>query len=434
MENFTILNYNFRWKGNHKKDSSMINSNSVPRPLYDKKLDKSVGTSNVKVLTGIRRCGKSTLLHMLTKRMLGEGFPAQNIFYRKFDQFGMPINPDAEWLLSELSQAMAVSNPDYPFRVFLDEIQEVTSWEKVVRQLHTKTGVDVFITGSNAYVLSSDLSTFLAGRYEQIEVYPLSFLEYKGFAKLSDDYPTDENELLRTFLTYGGMPGLFELSFSQDQEKRDELATLFDAVIMNDVARRARISDYDLLVKLIKYVCSTSGSLFSSKKISDSLTSMGRKVKSETIDNYLTALEKAFALYSCDQEGLLGKQVLRPMKKIYPVDTGFRNLPNGFSGADLGFQLENIVFMELKRRGYAVFVGVMKEAEIDFVAKRGGSKEYFQITTSLLDEGVYKREIAPLEAIKDSFPKTILTLDEWRRGVTPSGVKIMGIREWLLDR
>ncbi len=410
----------------------MIIDVQIPRPQYDKRLDKSVGASNIKVLTGIRRCGKSTLLHMLAERMLAEGFPSQNIFYRKFDQFGMPINPDAEWLLGELSQAIANSNPDFPLRVFLDEVQEVDSWEKVVRQLHTEKGVDVFITGSNAFVLSSDLSTFLAGRYEQIEIYPLSFAEYRDFASIAGDYPTDENELFRSFMTYGGMPGLFELPFSRNMEKQDELTSLFDAIIVNDVARRAHISDFDLLVKLIKYVCSTSGSLFSTKKISDALTSMGRKVKPETIDNYLVALERAFALYTCDQEGLSGKQVLRPLKKLYPVDTGFRNLPSGFSGTDIGFQLENIVFIELKRRGFTPFVGAMHGAEVDFVAKRGSQKEYFQVTASLLDESVYRRELVALEAIKDSFPKTILTLDGWRTGVTPSGVRIMGILEWLL--
>ncbi len=410
----------------------MIIDVQIPRPQYDKRLDKSVGASNIKVLKGIRRCGKSTLLHMLAERMLAEGFPSQNIFYRKFDQFGMPINPDAEWLLGELSQAIANSNPDFPLRVFLDEVQEVDSWEKVVRQLHTEKGVDVFITGSNAFVLSSDLSTFLAGRYEQIEIYPLSFAEYRDFASIAGDYPTDENELFRSFMTYGGMPGLFELPFSRNMEKQDELTSLFDAIIVNDVARRAHISDFDLLVKLIKYVCSTSGSLFSTKKISDALTSMGRKVKPETIDNYLVALERAFALYACDQEGLSGKQVLRPLKKLYPVDTGFRNLPSGFSGTDIGFQLENIVFIELKRRGFTPFVGAMHGAEVDFVAKRGSQKEYFQVTASLLDESVYRRELVALEAIKDSFPKTILTLDGWRTGVTPSGVRIMGILEWLL--
>lgn len=160
--------------------------------------------------------------------MLTDGFPSQNIFYKRFDQFGMPINPNAEWLLSELSLAMDASNPDIPFRVFLDEVQEVTSWEKVVRQLHTKRGVDVFITGSNAHVLSSDLSTFLAGRYEQIEIYPLSFLEYREFASATDDYPADGNELFRAFMTYGGMPGLFECPFSQNQKRRDELASLFE--------------------------------------------------------------------------------------------------------------------------------------------------------------------------------------------------------------
>lgn len=416
-----------------EKESLMLSEQYVPRPLYDKKLDRSVGTSNIKVLTGIRRCGKSTLLRMLVGRMLADGFPSSNIFYRRFDQFGMPVNPDADWLLSELSEAMDASDSGLPFRVFLDEVQEVSAWEKAVRQLHTKKGADVFITGSNAYVLSSDLSTFLAGRYEQIEVYPLSFSEYQEFAHAADDYPSDDDELFRAYMTFGGMPGLFELPFAQDREKQDALTTLFDAITLNDVARRARVSDIDLLVKLIRYVCSTSGSLFSTKKIADALTSMGRKVKPETIDNYLAALVRAFALYECEQEGLVGKQVLRPLKKLYAADTGFRNLPSGFSGADIGFQLENVVFMELKRRGYDPFVGALRNAELDFVARRGGEKEYFQVTASLLDDAVYQRELAPLEAVGDSFPKTILTLDGWRTGIAPSGVRIVGIREWLLE-
>ncbi len=411
----------------------MANSRMIRRPMYDGRLEKSVGTPNIKVLTGIRRCGKSTLLAMLVDRMREDGFPAKNIFYRRFDQFGMPVNPNAEWLLSELARAMDESDSALPFRVFLDEVQEVLGWEKVVRQLHTKEGVDVFITGSNAYVLSSDLATFLAGRYERIEVYPLSFREYLDFARSFGGYPDDEGELLRMFVTYGGMPGLFDLSSRSQESIRDELSTLFDAIILNDVARRASISDMDLLTKLIRYIYSTSGSLFSTKKISDALTSMGRKVKPETVDNYLAALVRAYALYECEQEGLSGKRVLRPLRKLYSADTGFRNLPNGFSGADLGFQLENVVFMELRRRGYEPFVGALPNGEVDFVARRGEARLYIQVTASLLDESVYQREVKPLEAVGNSFPKLVLTLDGWREGTTESGVRIVKLQDWLLE-
>ncbi|NGM16784.1 AAA family ATPase [Eggerthellaceae bacterium zg-893] len=416
-----------------------MRNHAIPRPLYDERLKKSLGTQNVKVLTGIRRCGKSTLLSMLVDRMREEGFPSENIFFRRFDQFGMPVNPDADWLLDDLTQAFKNSRHQFPFRVFLDEIQEVDNWEKVVRQLHTNKDIDVFITGSNAYILSSDLATLLAGRHERIEVYPLSFQEYCRFDQVLNDPAksakpaNDANDLFRRFTTYGGMPGLFDLPTGDRESIRDELSTLFDAVILNDVARRASITDVDLLVKLIRYVYSTSGSLFSTKKISDALTSMGRKVKPETIDNYLLALTRAYALYECRQEGVSGKSILRPLRKFYPSDTGFRNLPNGFSGADIGFQLENIVFMELKRRGYEPFVGTLPKAEIDFVAKKGGERIYIQVAASLLDDSVYSRELSPLEAVGDNFPKLILTLDGWREGTTKSGVHIARLQDWLLE-
>ena len=159
---------------------------------------------------------------------------------------------------------------------------------------------------------------------------------------------------------------------------------------------------------------------------------MGRKVKPETVDNYLASLVRAFALYECEQEGLSGKDILRPTRKLYPADTGFRNLPSGFSGADIGYQLENVVFMELKRRGYDLTVGTLPGAEVDFVARKGSVVEYFQVTATLLDEGVYRRELAPLEAIRDSYPKTILTLDGWREGVTEKGIRTIKLRDWLL--
>lgn len=412
----------------------MAQRRQISRPDYDNRLNKGLGSPNVKVLTGIRRCGKSTLLSMLVDRIREEGFPQSNIFYRRFDQFGMPVSPDAEWLLSELDAAKREADPNLPLRVFLDEIQEVKGWEKVVRQLHTDGSFDVFITGSNAYVLSSDLSTFLAGRYERIEVYPLSFREYRRFAHETAEYPEDDETLLRRYMTYGGMPGLFELPFADQQAVSDELTTLFDAIILNDVARRSSISDMDLLTKLIRYVYSTSGSLFSTKKVSDALTSMGRKVKPETVDNYLVSLVRAFALYECEQEGLVGKRLLRPMRKFYPADTGFRNLPSGFTGSDIGFQLENVVYLELRRRGYTPFVGALSASEIDFVAKRGSERIYLQVTASLLDEGVYQREVAPLESVRDAFPKTILVLDGWREGYTDSGVKVQRLLDWLLDQ
>lgn len=238
----------------------------IKRPLYEELLLKNVGTSKVKVLTGIRRCGKSSLLKMLVSQMVEKGFPQENIFYRRFDQFGMPVNPDADWLLGQLKEAMAKAKVGYDFRVFLDEIQEVAQWEKVVRQLHSRENTDVFITGSNAYILSSDFSTFLSGRYKKIEIYPLSFKEYVEFSRELSYKNLEIDSLFQDYLKFGGMPELFEFNKS-DEAVREVLEDTFDSIIMNDVMRRARIADVDLLTKLVRYVFSTSGSLFSTKKL-----------------------------------------------------------------------------------------------------------------------------------------------------------------------
>lgn len=405
----------------------------IKRPHYEELLLKNVGTSKVKVLTGIRRCGKSSLLKMLVSQMVEKGFPQENIFYRRFDKFGMPVNPDADWLLGQLKEAMAKAKVGYDFRVFLDEIQEVAQWEKVVRQLHSRENTDVFITGSNAYILSSDLSTFLSGRYKKIEIYPLSFKEYVEFSRELIYKNLEIDSLFQDYLKFGGMPELFEFNKS-DEAVREVLEDTFDSIIMNDVTRRARIADVDLLMKLVRYLFSTSGSLFSTKKIVDALVSSGRKVKSETVDSYLKTLIAAFALCECEQRGLSGKKILRPFRKFYPADIGFRNLVTRFTGQHLGFQLDNVVYMELKRRGCDVYVGSLGDSEIDFVALKNEETTYFQVTTSLLEESVFTREIEPLRKVNDNFEKTILTLDGWGSGVTEDGITIMKIQDWLLNK
>lgn len=409
----------------------MLQEKTVPRSLYEDALGRHLGTPEIKVLTGVRRCGKSTLLKSVACRIQDEGFPSENIFFRRFDEFGMPVNPDANWLLSQIEDALQKANPSFPFRVFLDEVQEVSGWEKVVRQLYTRPNTEVFITGSNAYILSSELATFLAGRYVEIPVYPLGFTEYLEFARAFGRDCSSLDEVFSRFLTFGGMPGLFHLA-DDCPSIEESLSSVFDAVILNDVARRSTVTDLDLLTKLVRYVFSTSGSLFSTKGIADALTSAGRKTKPDTIDSYLYALVQAFALCGCEQAGLAGKAILRPLLKWYPVDTGLRNLSTGFSGQDLGYQLENVVYMELRRRGYRVFVGTLPKGEVDFVAERRSERAYFQVTTSVLDEGVYARELSPLERIGDSFPKTVLTLDGWKSGVTATGIRLQKLTDWLL--
>ena len=410
----------------------MLKTNPVHRPVYESLLESYRDTADVKVLTGVRRCGKSTLLAMLAdsfKRLV----PEQNVFYRRMDAFGVPLNPNAEWLEGEIVAAIARSDESQPFYVLLDEIQDVENWEKVIRRLHTRPHTDVYITGSNAYVLSSDLSTLLSGRYVELKIHPLSFAEFCDFASGAQGMPNASDELFAEYMRYGGMPGQFDVPKRDREHLARFLEAVSDTIILKDVAMRTQIGDMDLLSKLVRYAFSTSGNLFSTRNIVNALTSSGRKTSSETIDNYLGALKNAFIVDECEQEGIAGKQVLRPLRKFYPVDTGLRNLTTNFATKDIGSQLECVVFNELKRRGRSVTVGALAKGEVDFVADLNGAKEYFQVTESLVAPEVYEREIRPFDAIGDSFPKTVLTLDRYRTGITEKGVSIVNVIDWLMD-
>ena len=406
----------------------------IERPRYDSLLDAQLSTPSIKVITGVRRCGKSTLMRMLVQRLQSRGLPPQNAFYLKLDSFDVPLDPQASWLEERIKEALAVRDAGHPFYVFLDEVQEVAGWEKVVRRLHTDQVARIFLTGSNAFLLSSDLATYLSGRYAEIPVYPLSFEEYLAFyqAKEHTSQPQIFDDLFARYVRFGGMPGLFEAASFEPQVVHRELTAIHDTVILNDVARRFELRDVDLLEKLVRYVYSTSGNLFSSRKIAGALTSAGRKTNVATIDAYLNALQKAFLVDPCEQAGIGGKEVLQPQRKLYAPDTGLRNRETGFSPRDIGFQLENVVFCELRRRGYAVNVGAGKTGEVDFVATRGCDRLYLQVSDAIGEASTYSRELAPLLALNDSFPKLVLTRDALLWGTTPEGIRIQGIPDWLL--
>jgi hypothetical protein len=405
----------------------------VPRPSYLRLLASYRDTPDIKVLTGVRRCGKSTLLRLVVQDLRAQGVPEENVYYRRLDQFGTPVDPTASWLLDDVTRAAENAQAAHPFYVFLDEVQDVPEWERVVRRLHTRAGTDVYVTGSNAHLLSSDLATYLAGRYVQLEVFPLSFAEYLAFREAYGFPAVSREEAFADYLRFGGMPGRFELP-SDDYEERltKMLQTVCDTVVLNDVLLRTHIGDPGLLAKLVRYVFSTSGNLFSTRKIVQTLASTGRKTSTETLDNYLKALADAYVVGACEQEGVAGREVLRPLRKFYPVDSGLRNLMTGFSGADLGFQLEDVVYNELRRRGYGVRVGVLAGGEVDFVATRAGERLYVQVSETLLAEETYRRELAPYERIADSWPKYVLTLDRFRCGTTERGERVAYLPDWLL--
>ncbi|NEG54866.1 ATP-binding protein [Bifidobacterium platyrrhinorum] len=406
-------------------------SNYIVREQLADVLLEHRGTPEIKVLTGVRRCGKSTLLSHYAETLIADGVPRRNVFTRRFDSFDIPLDYSAEALYRELQEAVAQADPGM-FYVFLDEIQEVSGWEGVVRRLHTREDTDVYITGSNAYLLSGELATYLTGRYVTIPVYPLSFREYALHAE-KQNAGTSRDQLFARYMMFGGMPGLY-VSGDPDQGKADEiLGAIYESVVVKDVATRYAIRDLSVLEKLSRYLFSTSGNLFSTNNVVKVLRNVGMNVTYATVDNQIDALEKAFIIYGCEQSRIRGKELLRPQRKYYPVDNGFRNLANGFNGADLGAQLEGIVFMELRRRGYAVTIGTMPGGEIDFVARRNAEKLYIQVTLNMTDERTRERELQPLRDLDDAFPRIVLTLDRFGGGVTSEGVRIVNVVDWLCE-
>ncbi|PLS25424.1 ATP-binding protein [Bifidobacterium imperatoris] len=409
----------------------------IPRPDLLNRVLAHRNTPDIKVIIGVRRCGKSTVLAMLADALTSDGVPSQNLFYKRFDAFDIPLDYDATDLHEELIQATERADTAYPFTVMLDEIQDVPGWEKVVRRLHTRENTDVYITGSNANLLSSDLATYLTGRYIEIPTFPLSFSEYLDFSHSTKEaQDRSQDDLLADYLLYGGMPGLFALRERTTESIGAELRDIYQSILFKDVAQRYNIRDLNSLEKLSRFLFSTSGSLFSARNVANTMTSAGQSISAGTVITQVDALCRAFLLYRANQEGMQGKTVLRPLSKYYPVDNGFRGLATGFSPRDVGARLECAVYMELIRRGYTVSIGTSDTSEIDFIASRiasgGMQKQYIQVTASLLDENTRAREFAPLVSLTDAFPRIIITLDPYSAGISEEGITVVNAKDWLL--
>ncbi len=402
-----------------------------PRPTYEAVLREYLNSPQIKVLSGVRRCGKSTLLRMLENSLIQEGLPESNTLFLKADSLESPFGADAEWLEKKIVDALSNRDSSQPFYLFLDEIQDIAGWERVVRRIHTERVASIYLTGSNSFLLSSDLATYLSGRYVEIPIWPLSYAEYCSFAETSKK--DAQGDLFAEYVRYGGMPGLFEIQERTQHLIARELSAIHDTVILNDVARRFELRDIDLLEKIVRYVFSTSGNLFSTRKVAAVLTSVGRKTTPTTIDSYIDALTKAYLVHPCGQIGIAGKKLLQPLRKFYAPDTGLRNLEIGFAIQDIGFQLENVVFCELRRRGWSVNVGDGEKGEVDFVAIREDERRYIQVSADIHTESTFEREKASLLAIADSFPKLILCRDAMYYGITPEGIEVKDIEAWLLE-
>lgn len=396
------------------------------RDLYLKKLIQFKNKPFIKVITGIRRCGKSSLLTLFENYLIESGIEKEKIIRMNFESFDFDEITNYKELHAYIKTRIT-NNTDIHY-IILDEIQQVQGWEKAVNSFLVDANVDIYITGSNAYLLSSELSTLLSGRYVEIKMMPLSFKEYLEFTNNID---SNIELSFNKYIEFGSLPTVVEL-LDIPETIGPFLEGIYNTVLIKDVIERNSIRDAALLENILKFIASNIGSIVSSKKISDYLTSSGRKVTSETIDNYLNMLEKAFIIYKANRYDLKGKMFLKTLEKYYIVDTGIRNQLTSLRNTDYGHVLENIVYLELLRRGYEVTIGKIGSLEVDFVATKQNEKIYYQVSASILDENTKERELRPLENISDNYPKIVLTMDK-----TPftdfSGIKIVNILDFLLE-
>jgi predicted AAA+ superfamily ATPase len=383
------------------------------------KLIKMKDEKIIKVLTGIRRCGKSTPLILFQEYLKRNGTGEDRIIYVNFEDMQYEYLLDYRKLYEYVTERLAKDKKTY---VFLDEIQKVAEFQKVVDSLFIKDMVDVYITGSNAHMLSGDLATLLSGRYIEINMLPLSFAEYyemKG---------GDKSEAFTAYYGNGAFPQA--AAIADDEVRSDYIRGIYNTVLLKDIVARKKITDVELLESVVRFLFDNIGNMVSSNKIADSLTSYGRKTTSVTVENYVSALMDAFILYKAPRYDVKGKQHLKSLEKYYAADISLRHLVLGSRDRDIGRILENIVYLELIRRGNTVRIGKLGETEIDFVATAGDRKTYYQVAASVLDPAAFDREFAPLLAIKDHYPKYVLTMDNLPTG--KDGVEQINIIDFLL--
>ena len=398
----------------------------VNRELYMNKLLAYKDTEFIKVITGIRRCGKSSLLKLFMEKILEDKKNA-NVIYMNFESFEFDDIKDYKDMYKNISEKINKKGKNY---ILLDEVQRVEMWEKAVNALMVDFDSDIYITGSNAYLLSSELSTYLSGRYIEIKVLPLSFKEYVNFTSL-EDKKTLEDKFIE-YVKFGGMPGIITIK-NEENLYENAIKGIYNTVFMKDVIEKNKVVDANLLEKILKFLMSNVGSLISAKKIADFLTSQGNKITHNTVLNYMKMLENAYIIYKVPRYDIKGKEILKTLEKYYIVDTGVRNIMLGFRNSDFGHVIENIVYFELIRRGYDVAIGKNDTSEIDFVVTNSNDKKYYQVTYTMLDEDVKKREIMPLKNIKDNYEKIVLTMDRLYSNTTEDGIKIKYLIDFLLE-
>ena len=400
----------------------------IYRTEYMQRLKAFKDNKIIKVVTGVRRSGKSTLLEMFRDELLQSGVQPEQIQYINFELMKYDAVRNYKQLYNVVTEKALPDKKNY---LFFDEIQQVSGWEKTVNSLSLEYDADIYVTGSNAYLLSSELATLISGRYVEIKMLPLSFKEYYGYYR---DSGKSREELFNNYLKYGGLPQL--LSLPQDEQTIGTfLSSIYDTVILKDVLGRNKLKDVDLLKRVYAFVCGNVGSITSTNSMAKYIANEAKldtNVRPATIGNILEMLENAFIIYRADRYDVKGKEVLKSLEKYYLADTGLKNIIAGYNLENYGHSIENVVYLELLRRGYRVYVGKNAAKEIDFVAINKEETRYFQVTESLADKATQEREIAPFRSTHDFYEKTIITTDKTYI-TNVNGIKIVNLIDFLLS-
>ena len=400
----------------------------IYRSEYMQRLKAFKDNKIIKVITGLRRSGKSTLLGMFRDELLLEGIKKEQIQYINFELMKYDNIRDYQQLYNLITKNILDNQKNY---LFFDEIQQVNGWEKAINSLSLEYDADIYVTGSNAYLLSSELATLISGRYVEIKMLPLSFKEYYGFYQNSGK---SKEELFNNYLKYGGLPQL--LSLPQDEQTISSfLSSIYDTIILKDVLNRNKLKDVDLLKRVFAFICRNVGSITSANSMANYISKeakLNTNYRPATIGNILQMLENAFIIYRADRYDVKGKEVLKSLEKYYLADTGLKNTITGYNLENYGYTIENVVYLELLRRGYQVYVGKNDNKEIDFIAINKEERHYFQVTETLKNNITKEREISSLSATHDFYEKTIITMDQ-NYVTNTNGIRIVNLIDFLLS-
>lgn len=404
----------------------------INRPEYLKQLIQNRDVDLVKIVTGIRRCGKSSLLGLFHSYLLESGVSEENIIHMNLESLRYRDLNDYLSFYDNVSEKISSVGKTY---LLFDELQAVKHWEKAIESFRLDYDVDIYITGSNAYLLSTEFSTLLSGRYVEIRMLPLSFKEFLTFYDF--DLAVTMDEKFQKYLQFGGMPILHEYHFNEVRSNH-ALEGIYSTVVLRDILQRNKQADQNTLHKIVMFLCSNIGSITSPNKIGNVLSNegefdgqKGKSVAGKTVDRYISMLQRAFIFCSVGRYDVKGKQLLKTLGKNYIIDMGFRNMLLGYRDADRGHILENIVFLELIRRDYRVYIGKVGETEVDFVAEKPNEKLYVQVTESMISPETRERELRPLQLIRDNYEKIILSMDR-SYICSCDGIKLLNLIDWLL--